>query len=238
MLLSTTGPLSESIMCGRFSQAYSVEQLDFCLKNVEKDIEWDFRYNIAPQQKAAVLLSRKMNLVLASMLWGIVPYWGKFASNRIINARSETVFRKVTFKDAILERRCIIPVDGYFEWDNTKGDKQPYRIFSKNNELLLLAGLWNKPPHNSRDSIGSFAIVTTVANSKLSTLHYRMPVILRPEDAKYWLQQDLKEHEIIQFLKPANSDNMDFYAVSKYVNTVTNDNIDCIAPSLLSNDLL
>ena len=189
-------------MCGRFSQAYSLEQFDSCLKNVEKYTEWGFRYNIAPQQKAAVLVSSKINHVLVSLLWGIVPYWSKLSSNRIINARSETVLKKVTFKEAILERRCIIPVDGYFEWSSTKGDKQPYRIFSKNGELLLLAGLWNSPAHTSKDSIGGFTIITTVANNKLSNLHNRMPVIVRPEDAKQWLNRDLKGHEIINFFKP------------------------------------
>ena len=134
--------------------------------------------------------TRKIDL----LRWGLIPSWSKDAAvgARMINARRETLIEKPSFKEAIRRRRCLIPVDGFYEWQGRKGAKQPYRIFLSNNNLCAFAGLWDVWRGPKQENIESFTIITTESGNKMRSLHNRMPVMLDSIHFEKWLAPSSK----------------------------------------------
>jgi putative SOS response-associated peptidase YedK len=156
------------------------------------------RYNIAPTQEAPVIrLAREAGPAgnserpreLAMLRWGLVPYWAKdlAVGNKMINARAESVAEKPAFRQALEQRRCIIPATGFFEWQGPPGRKQPYAITFPEAPLFGFAGLWERWRPSAGEPVETFAIVTTDSNEAVATIHDRMPVILPPDKAETWL---------------------------------------------------
>lgn len=218
-------------MCGRFSLTHSASAIAkaFQLTEVPSLIP---HYNIAPsQQVAAIAAGENGEKRLQSMKWGLIPSWAKDLKigSKLINARSETLGEKPSFRSAFKRRRCLIVADGFYEWCRQGKDKQPYYIHLNNRELFAFAGLWERWQPEGEEAVISCTIVTTEANHLMAAIHHRMPVILSPDSYDRWLDADLTEtSELQSLLTPYPSDRMEAYPVSKVVNSPANDRAECI----------
>ena len=195
------------------------------------------RYNIAPTQSVACVgrptAGSSRELFFAR--WGLVPSWADDLKigNRMINARSETVSVKPSFKRAFEKRRCLIPADGYFEWVKTTDGKQPYLIRRQDNAPFAMAGLWeeNKKIADDRAPIRSCTVLTTAANALTSAIHDRMPVFLSESSFDIWLDPDFEDSQkLLDMLRPAAEDLLSAVPVSRHVNNVRNSGPKCVAP--------
>ncbi|MDV6032994.1 MAG: SOS response-associated peptidase [Phycisphaera sp. RhM] len=193
------------------------------------------RYNIAPTQQVSCVRAaadgpRREWVMLR---WGLVPSWADDLAigNRMINARSETVHEKPSFKKAFASRRCLIPADGYYEWMKTADGKQPYLIEPVDGGVLALAGLWerNRKIEGDDRPIETFTILTTAANETTRSIHDRMPVILDADGQAAWLEQDRDDPSSLrELLRPAPVDLLTAFPVSKIVNSPRNDVPECV----------
>lgn len=222
-------------MCGRYSLAVETSQLAerFNCSIIDQIIER--RYNVAPTQIMPVVVKQADQRRLQMMHWGLIPFWAKDKSmgSKLINARVETVEQKASFKHAIKERRCIVPVDGYYEWQKTNTGKQAMRIIMPSNQLFGLAGLWEEWISPDGQAYLSYTILTTAPTPSLAPIHHRMPLVLNREQEDYWLHglQSNNAKEIRSFLnklKPAEE--LTAYPVSNLVNNPRSDDPRCIQP--------
>lgn len=204
------------------------------------------RFNIAPTQNVAVVRvthdQPQRELVL--LRWGLIPSWAKDPKigNRMINARGESVADKPAFRAAFKRRRCLVVADGYYEWKKSAGGKskaagakkQPYYIRMRDERPFALAGLWEywegADQSDLPGPIESCTIITTDANDLTSDIHDRMPVVLGEETYDVWLDPQQSDRDtLLPLLKPYASDEMKVEPVSTHVNSVKNDDPDCVA---------
>lgn len=193
------------------------------------------RYNIAPTQPvAAVRISPQTGRrELTHLYWGLIPRWAKDPTigSRMINARSETAAEKPSFKAALKYRRCLIPADGFYEWQKLNGRKQPVRIQLADGGLFAIAGLWEQWLSPDGSELESCTLLTTEPNEKLAVVHNRMPVILNPADYDLWLDPGAQHPgEVQSLLRPYPAEAMTFYPVSTLVNNANNEDPRCIEP--------
>ena len=192
------------------------------------------RWNIAPTQDAPVVRAAEGGERRVALLrWGLVPHWAKEASigNRMINARSETAHEKASFKHALRRRRCIVPADGFYEWQKTTDGKVPTRIQRRDGRPMALAGLWERWSRGPGEPLETFTILTTVPNAVLAPVHDRMPVVLGPDDWQLWLdpaEQDVAR--LAPLLVACPDPELEAFAVSRRVNSPANDDAECAAP--------
>lgn len=179
------------------------------------------KYNIAPSMPIPVLLNNGNYLYSH---FGFLPSWAKQKSSMNINARSESIFEKQTFRDSFKFKRCIIPINGFYEWQVEDKEKTPYFVSSKENSYMALAGIWDEWFDNQLNmNIVTVALITCDANDKLSKIHHRMPIVLQKEDFSVWLNsQDLKQVNYLFKIYPSN--NLKLYEVTSEVNKVSFDN--------------
>lgn len=171
--------------------------------------------------------------MMTLMRWGLIPMWAKDMSDasRKINARSETASTLPAFRDAMKSRRCLVPADGFYEWQRQAGRKQPYCFEVSDGELFAFAGLWERWKDPSGEWIRSFSILTTTPNAVTSVVHDRMPVILNRDNYDLWLDPAMTTvEEVSDMLKPYRADLMRSYLVGPRVNHVSNDDAECSAP--------
>lgn len=222
-------------MCGRFALISATEEVADAL-GVDQATIADIppavpRYNIAPTQPVlAAYLDEIGQRRLTFFQWGLVPSWSKDVTigSRLINARSETVTEKPSFRNAFKRRRCLIPADGFYEWQKLNGGKQPMYIHGADGRPLALAGLWEvwQEPEGTR--LQTCTILTTTPNELMAPIHDRMPVILEPEDYAMWLEPGAHPDEALHLLRPYPAANMKAYPVSTAVNNPRNDAPECI----------
>jgi len=162
--------------------------------------------------------------------WGLIPFWAtdKSIGYRLINARSETITEKPSYKSAFRSRRCLVPADSFFEWKKDK-EKDPYRILMKDEKPFSMAGIWDQWTGPDGESVHSFSILTTTPNEIMSDIHDRMPAILCQADEKRWLSP-LSDSELLSLLKPFPSEKMKAYKISKLVNSPKNDSAEIFTP--------
>lgn len=213
-------------MCGRFVQSMTVEQLAELYGISGPLPNAPPRYNIAPTQSALVVRFNPETgkRQLDPLMFGLVPVWAKDKTRAasLINARGETLAEKPSFRDAYAKRRCLIPVDAFYEWKPDGKAKQPYAIRRADGGNFAIAGLWERwRDPASKEITRSFAIVTTNANAKLSSLHERMPVILDPADWTLWLGEAPGDPSPL--IQPHASESLIAYRVSPAVSKVAND---------------
>ena len=219
-------------MCGRYLLISPVEAMRR-LFDVGGFLNLPPRYNIAPTQEAPVVrLERDGGRELVPLRWGLIPSWVKDSSigNRLINARDDTVAEKPAFRTAFRQRRCLVPADGFYEWQARPGGKQPYRIGLADDGLFAFAGLWEWWKSREGESLETYTIITTDANDLLRPIHGRMPVIIDEGDHARWLDPKTAPADAKELLKPFPSERMRAVPVSRHVNNVRNDDPDCIAP--------
>jgi putative SOS response-associated peptidase YedK len=219
-------------MCGRFTLAVPAEQVaaQFQLPDAPQLAP---RYNIAPTQQVAVVRADEGGRTLSLMRWGLVPSWAKELAigAKMINARAETAAEKPAFRSAMKQRRCLIPADGFYEWQALPGGKQPFYIHMADGSPFAFAGLWEQWRTPEGPWLETCTILTTAANELMRPLHDRMPVIIPPEQYARWLDPELRDAGPLQeLLAPYAADAMAAMPVSKAVNKVGNDDPGLIAP--------
>lgn len=211
-IIQSSGPV-------RYAMVDGLDVRDSRLSNYPR------RWNGAPSQEFLVIRrnhatgERSLDL----LKWGLIPYWCEDpkGGRKPINAKSETVARLPTFREAYRKRRCILPVDGFYEWKATKHGKQPYAIAIKDRSPFGIAALWeNWRDPSSREWVRTFVLLTTPATQLIAPIHDRMPAILNPADYEQWLGLEPDPHEL---LAPFPSDLLTMWPISKRVNSPDND---------------
>lgn len=187
-------------------------------------------FNITPSQSLPIIVQGDSGREAIEARWGLVPSWAKDPKmgNRMINARSETVAQKPSFRNAWKRRRCLVPASGFYEWQRLdQSSKQPYVITGKNRPLLAFGGLWEKWQGDG-DSLLSFSILTTRPNTVMAPIHDRMPVIIAPDTFDRWLQND--SQGLNDCLQPCDNSVLDTYPVSTAVNRPANNGPELLRP--------
>ncbi|MFL6835693.1 MAG: SOS response-associated peptidase [Bradyrhizobium sp.] len=219
-------------MCGRFVITSPPAALRQIFGYLEQP-NFPPRHNIAPTQPIPVVILDNGGRHFRLMRWGLVPAWAddirKFSL--LINARSETVQNKPAFKNALKRRRCLIPADGYYEWQDTGGRTRPYFIYRRDGEPVGFAGLaetWMGP---NGEEIDTVAIVTAPASADLKILHHRVPVTIAPDAFERWL--DCRAHDaeaVMPLLTGPAQGEFAWHEISTRVNRVANDDAQLILP--------
>lgn len=218
-------------MCGRFTltqPAYIAARFNVG-EIPPQDREYlDPRFNVAPTQRIVVIPSKDGKRELRTMRWGLIPGWAKDASvgARLINARAEGIAEKPSFRNAFKYRRCLIPADGFYEWQQTASGKRPMRITLASGDLFAFAGLWERWKDETGETLETCCIITCEPNEMLAKIHNRMPVILDPADYDKWLTGT--PAEALALLKAFPAEEMRAYPVSPRVNNARNDGPDLV----------
>jgi putative SOS response-associated peptidase YedK len=221
-------------MCGRFTLTATIDELldRFDVESFLQEEEYFPSYNVAPSQSVIAVINNGKANKMGFLRWGLIPPWAKDMSigYKMINARSETLAEKPSFKNAYQKKRCIIVADSFYEWKRIDSKtKIPMRIKLKSDNLFAMAGLWEKWKSPEGKDIFSCSVITTNANELVKDIHDRMPVILHPIDEKTWLDPSLTNtHSLNQLLKPLDPILMDAYEVSPLVNSPKNNSIELI----------
>jgi len=224
-------------MCGRSSLSKTEKELEerFGASFYSDDLE---RYNplpnfnVAPSHILPVILNSDTTHFNA-LRWGFIPFWAKDIniSYKMINARIDTLLEKRSFKNAVAEKRCIVPSDGFYEWKKTPDGKQPFRIVRKDRGLFAYAGLWSRWTSPEGHEVLSFTIITQAPNDTLAEIHDRMPAMLLPDQEESWLDDNLSPGDHLKLIEPYPDELIEAYPVSSRVNKVTNND-----PSLIEED--
>jgi len=224
-----------AIMCGRFVGFRSLDELKGFFPIDKAACEVVSNYNVAPSQEILAIIKYKDENLLDKFHWGLVPFWAKDISigNRMINARSESLTERPSFRNAFKKRRCLILSDGFYEWKGEKDRKQPMFITLPDRKPFAFAGLWetwNKK--DDQDSIyKSCTIITTCASESIRDIHHRMPVILQPPTYESWLDPGNQNVvELGKMLKNEIITELVSHPVSKQINSTRNNDLSCIEP--------
>ncbi|NNJ12275.1 SOS response-associated peptidase [Chloroflexales bacterium ZM16-3] len=219
-------------MCGRYTLSATGGQVAERF-DIADTPQLTPRYNIAPTQAVPLVRVGPEGRELALLRWGLVPSWAKDLAigAKMINARSETVAEKPSFRAALRQRRCLILADGFYEWQAAPGGKQPFYFRVHAGAPFAMAGLWESWRGPDDVAVQTCTILTTRANPLLAPLHDRMPVILPPDEYRLWLDPDMREAGPLEHLfEPFPAEAMESYPVGKGVNRVANDSAALIAP--------
>ncbi len=221
-------------VCGRINLWVSPADLTEMFE-LFREPEWSSRYNIGPMQQVLAVRIKPDGVRLAeSLQWGLVPRWAKEPSvgSHMFNARSDTVTIKPAFRELIHRQRCLIPANGFYEWQQINSKlKQPWHIFRADGQPLVLAGLWEHWQSPDGDILESCTMITTDANERMAEIHTRMPVILAKENWNLWLEHhEIAPAVLAELLRPSPSDWIEMTPVSSLVNSVRNDSPECIEP--------
>lgn len=223
-------------MCGRYAASRDVQELQtlFEVTDVEPH-QLPASYNIAPTQPSYIIDEHGDQRRLRVVHWGLVPPWSRDASGaaRLINARCETIMEKPSYKQAYAKRRCLIPMDGWYEWSGTQ--KQPWYV-SRKDGIAGVAGIYerwvspNADPTDPRNVLHTFAVITTDNSEDLAHVHDRMPVLIERKDYDWWLDPSSDPVGLRSLLHPAVPGSVQAWKVSRLVSQVRNDGPELIAP--------
>lgn len=227
-------------MCGRFSQQRPASELAEIFAAEPLVDESGGHYNVAPTDDALVVVQREERRAITAYRWGLVPHWSKDlkGGSRMFNARAETLTTSPAFRDAFKRRRCLVPVDSFYEWKREGTIRQPYNIERADGRPLALAGLWAGWKDEEADTVRrTFTIITTTPNEAMADLHDRMPVLV-PDDAwDRWLDPTPADPgELIGMLQPTDEIALRIYAVSRAVNDVRRDGPELVEPLIAGTE--
>lgn len=218
-------------MCGRFAVTLPPDAMAQLFDaRPANDLPIVPNYNICPTNSVHAITSEAGTRQLVSFRWGFIPHWYKTPSGGplLINARAETIAEKPAFKSAARERRCLIPATGFYEWTkDAEGNRLPWYISPKEDEVLAFAGVW-QGWDKGETPMKSCAIVTTGANEMMGTIHHRMPVVLRKEDWALWLGE--AGHGAATLMRAAPEDALEFWRVDTAVNSNRAKGAELMAP--------
>jgi putative SOS response-associated peptidase YedK len=220
-------------MCGRFANIEKWGRLKAYYDAYGEIDEWRENYNLAPTQKAPVIVETGKGRELRLMKWGLLQSWDKEAKKPTFNARSETIREQAFFKESFYERRCIVPVTGFYEWKVVNKDKKKERYptyFTPKEGLFSFCGIWKEWESPEGKKVETFSIITTTANAIVGKIHDRMPVAITGNMIGAWLAADAKSDVLKSFLTPFPASQMKGIEVSRYVNSFKNHGAICIEP--------
>jgi len=214
-------------MCGRFTQQRPTSEIARIFDAEDLAGDPGEHFNVAPTDEAAVVVQRDDRRAVTRYRWGLQPAWiddPKIAS-RTFNARAETLATSPLFRDAFKRRRCLVPVDGFYEWRRDGKARHPLWIRDPEGRPLALAGLWTgRPIPDSDEWLRTFTIVTTRPTDYMAAIHDRMPVIITPDNWAAWLDRTPRDPgELLAMLQPNEAIELDAQPVSPLVNNVRND---------------
>ncbi|MBY5957159.1 SOS response-associated peptidase [Membranicola marinus] len=221
-------------MCGRSSLTVTEKELEarFNASFYSEDLERYNpipNYNMAPSQKLPVITNTDPDHINLYR-WGLIPFWAKDEKigYKMINARSETAAEKPAFRQALQKRRCIWPIDGYYEWIKKGKEKIPYRVTSNQQAIFSIAGLWESWKDETGETVHSFTVLTRASTPTMMFLHHRMPVLLPREIERDWLEESIDPTVFLEELPLFGTDELHVYRVSKQVNNVRNNHKEII----------
>lgn len=221
-------------MCGRFSQQRPTSELAEIFDAEDLVDAPGGHFNVAPTDDAAVVVQREEKRAVTAYRFGLIPHWADSAKvgNRMINARAETMERSPAFRYAFRRRRCLVPVDAFYEWQRDGKIKRPFAITNSAGRPIALAGLWSGWRDPDTDQlVRSFAIVTTAPNDLLRPIHDRMPVVVPEADWERWLDPTIEDPaKLKDLLVPAQDSALEAYPISRLVNDVRNDGPQLLEP--------
>lgn len=213
-------------MCGRYVIKSTPEELaEYYGAGLQTVGVFRPNFNAAPSQQLPVLINPDGKKQLDALRWGLVPPWADSTNTgySMINARSESVASKKSFKKPFLYRRCVVPANGFYEWKKSRSGKTPHFIFDPNRTLLNFAGIYETGETGEGELLNSFSIITTEANKTIHQLHDRMPAMLLDDEIDDWLNPEQHDPGYLQnFLRPWPNDAITFYRVQTEVNNVHN----------------
>ncbi len=209
-------------MCGRYTATSNIEELSEVIPGKFQYPLFTPSYNIAPSQKSLISTFDGKDYHGELAKWGLVPHWMKDPKKPFINARSESVFEKPSFKYLYNNNRCVVPADGFFEWSMFDGVKRPVYFYLEGRNPFAFAGFWERD--REVENAKTFVIVTTDASEDVSDFHHRMPVMLTKEGVAAWLAEGEKS-----VLRPFEG-KINSHVVSRIVNSPANNTPACIEP--------
>jgi putative SOS response-associated peptidase YedK len=222
-------------MCGR----YTLVKPDLLTLRFDADadgnLQWEPSYNVAPSQAVPVIVAGPQRRRVQLMQWGFRPQWAAADPQRPapINARAETLLERPLFRRSVAHGRCLIPADGFFEWQAIPGrrTKQPVYIRRRDGELFAFAGLYAAGGNGADAPLPTCAIITTAPNTLMEAIHNRMPAILAPEEEEVWLDPTPTDvTPVLACLRPYAPEQLEAYPVSSLVSSPRNNGPDLIAP--------
>lgn len=223
-------------MCGRSSLTVTEKELEkaFDAQFYSDELE---RYNplpnfnVAPSHIMPVIPSDDKEHFRPHR-WGLIPFWAdeKNIGYKMINARIETVLQSNAYRVPMKERRCLVPMDGYYEWKATDDGKQPFRIQTTDQEIFMVAGLWEEWEDKDGEVIRSYTVIVQDASESISHIHDRMPALLLKDQQEAWLDLGIPAKEAISMIEPYPDDLLTYDKVSRKVNNVKNNEEELVEP--------
>ena len=235
-------------MCCRVAQGSGRDKVKKKMKARGDTLTITPRLNLAPTQDALVAVQASGDVRLEAMRWGMIPPWARDKSigAKLANARAETIDEKPSFRQPFRRRRCLLPVDGYYEWESRPSGKQPVYYSMRDGDLFCLAGLWETwtPPEQTdkpelpglgldqaeAGTLYTFTVVTTTPNRLAKRVHDRMPVIVHPADYGNWLSPESKAADLKRLLRPFDDEPMQEHYVTPLMNNPRFEAPKCIEP--------
>ena len=214
-------------MCGRYSVVIDEAKLrkQFTKELTTPPAGLQPNYNMAPTQNGLVITDAAPDQ-LSEFRWGLVPFWAKDlgVGARMINARSEGIEEKSSFRKPIRERRCLVIGDSFYEWQRKDGEKQPFRIMPDNGQLLVMAGIWEKwQPKEGGDPVYTYSVITGEPNAEMAPIHNRMPMLLLDEERQsQWLDPQATLPDVLSLLRTPPDGTLKTYPISAKVGNVRN----------------
>ena len=233
-------------MCCRVAQGSGKEKIKQRVKAHGQAPTITPRLNLAPTQDALVAVQASGDVRLEAMRWGMIPPWARDKSigAKLANARAETIDEKPSFRQPFRRRRCLLPVDGYYEWESRPSGKQPVYYSMRDGDLFCLAGLWETwttPEQTDEpelpglgqaqaETLCTFTVITTTPNRLAKRVHDRMPVIVHPADYGNWLSPESKAADLKRLLRPFDDEPMQEHYVTPLMNNPRFEAPKCIEP--------
>jgi len=217
-------------MCGRYALTADAAELLEVFDVPLPDFEVRPRFNIAPGQPAPVVAEDRRGRRIGLLTWGLVPAWQDEPRPGLINARSETVREKASFREAFERRRCLVPADGFYEWKREGEGKGPYWIHPTSGGLVSFAAVWERWSRPGSEARHTFAILTTSANMEVARVHDRMPVLIGKSDRDRWLDGATDAESALALLRGSSAPGLILHRVSTRVNRPQEDDASLVEP--------
>ena len=219
-------------MCGRYLISSTPDAMQRLFSYPETP-NFPARYNVAPTQPVPIVRMVEGRRQFALVRWGLIPAWVKDPKgfSLLVNARGESVNEKPAFRNAMKRRRCLFPADGFYEWQEQGGRKQPFAVRPRAGGPVAFAGLWECWTGPNGEELETAAIITTGANRTLAPIHDRMPVVVTPDAFDFWLDPHVDAQTAAALLVAPPEDFFDAQAISTAVNRVANDGAELLTPA-------